>query len=108
MLLDFDFTERQFEIKFFGYMDILAKIGGINGFVMPIVAYCAPILCMLYLYELSHIIIDKHILEFSNEIEALADEYQLALKVFLEPESKVFSSVQKSRIKKLIMSRKLY
>lgn len=51
--MDFDFTVREFYIKYFGYMDIISKIGGINGFVMPMIAGFAPVIALAYLYDLS-------------------------------------------------------
>jgi hypothetical protein len=48
-----DYTERIFIYKYFGTGDIMAGIGGIMGFIGPILANLNPYFVMYFLYKLS-------------------------------------------------------
>tara|TARA_B110000285_G_C14740922_1_gene430725 strand:- start:47 stop:328 length:282 start_codon:yes stop_codon:yes gene_type:complete len=49
VMLDYDFTEREFIIHFFGYADILSKIGGLTASFRPMLAVAAPMFILFYL-----------------------------------------------------------
>ena len=38
IMLDTDFTEKNYEVHYFGYMDILGIIGGLNASIGPLLA----------------------------------------------------------------------
>lgn len=56
-MLDYDFTEREFVIHFFGYADILSKIGGLTASFRPMLAFAAPVFIILFLFTLSEVIL---------------------------------------------------
>lgn len=57
--LDFDFTERIYNIEYFGLMDIMSKLGGLRASIMPLVGYLAPLFALHFLWSLAGIIDDK-------------------------------------------------
>lgn len=56
MPVDFDFTQREYTLKFYTFDDILAKVGGLRASIMPILAFFAPLLVLYFLFELASII----------------------------------------------------
>lgn len=68
IMIDYEFTERMYKISYFGYMDILSKIGGINASVTPLLGMIAPAFIIFYLHSLSIIIIDKHKEKYNGEV----------------------------------------
>lgn len=50
IMMDTDFTEKNYEIHYFGYMDILGIIGGLNASIGPLLAQFGPLFIMNYLY----------------------------------------------------------
>ena len=56
VMLSHEFTEVQYTIKYFGFADILGKIGGIIASLKPILEIIAPWLIILYLTTLADII----------------------------------------------------
>ena len=79
ILIDYEFTEREYILKYFGFMDILSKIGGIYAFASPILGLLAPGYILFYLYLLSQIIIQKHKDKFREEILDLYGDYKMLL-----------------------------
>jgi len=67
--LDFEFTERIYIYYFFGVGDIIAKIGGINGFFSPILGKLAPFFVMFFLYSLAKILREKSELAYQSELK---------------------------------------
>ena len=57
--LDFDFTERIYEVQYYGLMDLLAKLGGLRASIAPMLGYIAPLLTLHFLYTLACIMDDK-------------------------------------------------
>lgn len=55
MPIDFDFTQREYTIKFFDFWDILAKIGGLRAAIFPFFMFFMPLLVLYFLIELSTI-----------------------------------------------------
>ena len=53
IMLDHDFTEVEYLIKYFGFADIMSKIGGIVASLNPLMALLAPMLIIFYLSTLS-------------------------------------------------------
>ena len=60
IMMDHDFTERVFIIRYFGYADILSKIGGLTASLRPMLAVLAPGFIVLYLFTLSDIILIRN------------------------------------------------
>lgn len=50
IMFDHDFTEKYYEIKYFGYMDILSIIGGLNASLGPIFGLFTPLFILNFLY----------------------------------------------------------
>ena len=57
-MFQFDYTERVYTYSYFGISDILAKIGGLNASIMPIVGRFAPFFALYFMLELAAIIKD--------------------------------------------------
>lgn len=57
--LDFDFTERIYNIQYFGIMDVMSTLGGLRASIVPIIGYLVPLLTLHFLYSLAGIIDDK-------------------------------------------------
>jgi len=57
--IDFDFSERIYNINYFTFLDIMAVIGGLKASIMPIIGYLAPLLALHFLISLAQIIVDK-------------------------------------------------
>ena len=57
--IDFDFTERIYDVSYFGIMDLMSKLGGLRASIMPILGYVAPLLALHFLYSLAGIIDEK-------------------------------------------------
>ena len=57
--IDFDFTERVYFLKYFGFVDILAKLGGLYASILPIVGYFIPLFMLHFLYSIAVIIDNK-------------------------------------------------
>lgn len=57
--LDFDFTERIYELQYYGVMDIMSKLGGLRASIIPLLGYLLPLLTLHFLYSLAGIIDDK-------------------------------------------------
>jgi len=55
MPVDFDFTQREYTLKFYDFGDILAKIGGLRASIMPFFLFFAPLLVLYFLIELAKI-----------------------------------------------------
>ena len=70
IMIDHDFTERRYIIKYFGYADILSKIGGLSASIRPVLAAIAPLYIVLYLRTLAEIILDKNRAKFNKEISS--------------------------------------
>ena len=57
--IDFDFTERIYDIQYYGILDVLSKLGGLRASIFPIVGYFAPLLTLHFLYSLAGIVDNK-------------------------------------------------
>jgi len=57
--IDFDFTERIYNISYYTVLDIMAVIGGLKASIMPIIGYLAPLLALHFLMSLATIIENK-------------------------------------------------
>jgi hypothetical protein len=64
----FDFTEREYSIKYFDVMDIVATLGGINGFLKPVLGVFGPLFILYFLILLANILIDKYNDDYKNEL----------------------------------------
>ena len=78
-MMDHDFTEREFIIRYYGYADILGKIGGITASFRPLLAAAAPIFILFYLFTLSEIILNKNKLKFEKELTKVFKEFKEVL-----------------------------
>ena len=68
IMLDHDFTEVQYTIKYFGFADILSKIGGIIASLNPVMHLITPMLIIFYLSKLSQVILDKNKEKYEKEL----------------------------------------
>ena len=75
IMMDHDFTEREFLIRYFGYADILAKIGGLTASLRPILGFVAPIFIINYLITLSDVIMNKNKRVFNMEVSKIYYEF---------------------------------
>lgn len=57
--IDFDFTERIYDVRYFGIMDLLSKLGGLRASIMPMLGYFVPFLTLHFLWSLAGIINEK-------------------------------------------------
>ena len=57
--IDFDFTERVYDIHYFDFSDIMAKLGGLSASILPFFNILIPLLTLHFLYTLAGIISDK-------------------------------------------------
>ena len=57
--VDFDYTERIYNINYYTILDIMAILGGLKASIMPIFAYLAPLLALHFLMQLARIIDEK-------------------------------------------------
>lgn len=57
--IDFDFTQRIYDIQYYGLVDVFAKLGGLRASIVPILGYFVPLLTLHFLYTLAGIIDDK-------------------------------------------------
>ena len=71
-----EFTEIQYTIKYFGFADILGKIGGISASLKPILGILAPWLIILYLSTLANIILERNKSKYQNEIKNAYYEFK--------------------------------
>ena len=55
MNIDFDFTERVYNIHFYGVMDILSRLGGLRASLLPIFGLLAPLFVTSFLYQLAKV-----------------------------------------------------
>ena len=77
IMLDHDFTEKYFEIFYFGYMDILASIGGINASIKPLIGIVGPIFILNFMYQLAKIIHEKYEDQYHEELVKLHNDYRV-------------------------------
>ena len=71
--VNFDFTERQYTLKFVGFSDILAKVGGMRSSVLPIIGLLLPLLGLYFLMALADIIVNH------AKINQIAEVFKLAI-----------------------------
>ena len=57
--LDFDFTERIYDIQYRGIVDMFAKLGGLRASIAPLMGYFVPLLALHFLYSLAGILDEK-------------------------------------------------
>ena len=50
---------RVFTYNYYTFSDILSRIGGLQGSIMPLLAQIAPLFVLYFLYKLSEIIKQK-------------------------------------------------
>jgi hypothetical protein len=68
MQFAFDFTEREYSIKYFDAMDIVATLGGINGFLKPVLGVFGPLFILYFLILLANILIELYDTDYKNEL----------------------------------------
>ena len=78
----FDFTEKEFTITYFGILDIVSTLGGLNGFVTLIIRIMTPIFILMFLVSLSKIIMEVYDKKYRHElISILLSLHKLNLSV---------------------------
>jgi hypothetical protein len=68
IMLAHEFTEVEYTIKYFGYADIIGKIGGIAASLAPILGIFAPMFILFYLSTLGDIILERNKSKFEQEV----------------------------------------
>ena len=48
--IDFDYTQRIYDVHYYGFMDVLSKLGGLRASILPILGYFLPFLTLHFLY----------------------------------------------------------
>ena len=81
--IDFDFTERVYDVNFYSFLDILSKLGGLRASILPILKYCMPLLTLHFLWKLSGIIDNAM---HNNQQNELLKLLKTARKQFLQIE----------------------
>jgi hypothetical protein len=81
----FNFVERVFELKYFTYMDILSKIGGLQASLLVIIKFGAPMLSLWFLGELAKIIKNK-----------VKTDFKVSLNNYLNLAKRQFKAIQES------------
>lgn len=76
IMIDYEFTEKKYIISYFGYMDILSKIGGISASISPVLGIIAPAFILFYLHSLSLIIIENHKKKYQEEVLDIYTDYK--------------------------------
>ena len=56
MILDLDYNEKVYIYQYFTLIDYISYIGGIIGFIVPVLYVLAPFSMLYYLYRLGQII----------------------------------------------------
>ena len=54
--IDFDFTERIYDVHYYSFLDILSQLGGLRASILPILQYFMPLLTLHFLWKLANII----------------------------------------------------
>ena len=57
--LEFDFTERIYDVRYHGVLDVLSELGGLRASIVPMLNYIAPLLTLHFLWSLAGIMDDK-------------------------------------------------
>lgn len=68
IMINFDYTEKIFTIKYTGVLDIMQRIGGLQASIMPIMRFANPWLYLVFLIALCRIIREKAQDMYKNEI----------------------------------------
>ena len=71
VMIDHDFVEKYYEIYYFGPMDILSLIGGLNASIAPALGMLTPLFIIGYLYQLAGVIIEKNKATYKSELITL-------------------------------------
>ena len=50
IMINFDYTEKIFTIKYTGVMDILQRVGGLQASIIPVMRFASPWLMLLFLF----------------------------------------------------------
>ena len=66
--IDFDFTERIYDVHFYSFLDLFARLGGLRASILPIIGYFMPILSLHFLWVLSGIVDKKMHQNQENEL----------------------------------------
>lgn len=75
IMIDHDFTQRYYEVYYFGVTDIMAIIGGLNASIGPLLKSLAPLFILNYLWALSEIIRHKHQEKYHRNLMHLYLDY---------------------------------
>ena len=57
--IDFDFTERIYDVHYYGFKDIFVNLGGIKELLVHLFTYFIPFFTLSFLYDISGIIDKK-------------------------------------------------
>ena len=80
IMIDHDFVERYYEIKYFGWMDILSIIGGYNASIGPMLGIFVPLFILNYLVQLAKVIHLQNEENYVEELNKLSKDYKKVFK----------------------------
>jgi hypothetical protein len=66
--LNFEFTEQKFVLRYFTFLDILSRIGGLSASIGPVMRLAGPWLMLYFLQQLCGIIKDYQRKEYYHEM----------------------------------------
>ena len=58
-IIDFDYTERVYDLTYYGFVDVFAAFGGLLAVFKIWLGWITPLFVLHFLYELASIIDDK-------------------------------------------------
>ena len=61
---DFDFTERVYTVNYFGYLDIISAIGGLNSSANLFMGFLMPLFMFIFLYSLAMVVKERYSKEY--------------------------------------------
>lgn len=54
--INFDFTQRVYDMEYYDLLDLLSKLGGLRASILPLIGYIIPLLSLHFFYKLAEII----------------------------------------------------
>ena len=72
---EFDFTQKEWYISYYGYVDVASYLGGLNGFVNLIMDLSTPIMMLLFLKELAEIILEKYQKRYEKQLASILKDF---------------------------------
>ena len=87
LLINFDFNQRKTVQNYYGFSDLLAKVGGYRASLQPIFQLFTPIFIIGFLIQLSTIISDNYKKKYNDELALGIEKYSNHLDMYALPEN---------------------